>query len=248
MFTRIVMLMLIVGLALPVATLTRPVETFQSPWGDVAVDAKGKKHKNAKKPKFTTVRRQVTQDFASTDPIAIPADAPNSDEGPADPYPATIEVDGFTKGKILDVNLVLTHLTHVFPEDIDLLLTSGDGRHALVMSDVGDNDDVVDINLTLDDEAAEPLPVDERMTSGTFRPTNDSSFPDDFAPPAPVLTGSIALSAFDGGDPNGAWRLWVMDNKAGSVGDLAGWALEITAEVDLKEKVKHKKHKKGNGR
>jgi subtilisin-like proprotein convertase family protein len=245
MFTRIIMLMLIVGLALPVATLTRPVEISSSPWGDFTVEAKGKRHKKAKKPKVKTVRQEVTRTFSSTGPIAIPAGAPNSDEGPADPYPATIEVDGFTKGKILDVNLILTQLTHDFPEDIDILLSSSDGRHALVMSDVGDNDDVVDINLTLDDEATAPLPEGERMTSGTFRPTNYSSFPDDFAPPAPVLTGSAALSAFDGGDPNGAWRLWVMDNKAGSVGDLAGWALEITAEVDLKEKVKHKK---GNGR
>lgn len=246
MITRFVILIFIAMLALPMATLTRPAETSPSPWGGVAVDAKGKKHKKAKKPKFTTVRRQVTQVFSGPDPITIPADAPNSDEGPADPYPATIEVSGLPNGTITDVNLILNHLTHDFPEDIDILLSSGDGRHALVMSDAGDNDDVVDINLVLDDEAAEPLPEGERMTSGSFRPTNDSSFPDTFAPPAPLLTGSVALSAFDGGDPNGTWHLWVMDNKAGSVGDLAGWALEITAEVD--EKVKHKKHKKGNGR
>jgi hypothetical protein len=77
------------------------------------------------------------------------------------------------------------------------------------------------------------MPEDDQLTSGTYRPTNYNAFPDDFAPPAPVLTGSVALSAFDGGDPNGTWRLWVMDNKGGSVGDLGGWALEITAEVDV---------------
>jgi hypothetical protein len=240
MVTRIVMIMLIAGLAWPVATLTRPAETTQSPWGDVAVEAKEKRHKHHKKPKFKTVRRQVAQVFTSPDPIAIPADAPSSDEGPANPYPATIEIGGLPNGTITDVNLILTHLTHGVPKDLDILLSSSDGRQALVMSDAGANDDVVDINLVLDDEAATPLPVDERMTSGTFRPTNDSTFPDDFAPPAPLLTGSLALSAFDGGDPNGTWRLWVMDNKAGSVGDIGGWALEITAEVD--KKVKRKKH------
>ena len=51
MFTRIVMLMLIAVLALPVATLTRPGDTSQSPWGEVAVAAKGEKHKNNKRHK-----------------------------------------------------------------------------------------------------------------------------------------------------------------------------------------------------
>ena len=43
----------------------------------------------------------------------------------------------------------------------------------------------------------------------------------------------MALSTFDGADPNGTWQLWVMDDASGDVGDIRGWALRITAEVDL---------------
>src|SRR5688572_7916845 len=86
-------------------------------------------------------------------------------------------------------------------------------------------------------------------TSGTFRPTNIARFDDTFAAPAPALNGNVALSGFDGADPNGTWSLWVMDNGGGDYGDLAGWSLQITAEVDVQVpdqvKAKQKTHKKG---
>jgi hypothetical protein len=243
MITRIVMLMLIAVLALPIGTLPRPEDTSHSPWG--TVDAKGKKHKHHKKPKSRTVRETVTQTFTSTGPITIP------EEGQANPYPSAIAVSGFTKGKITDVNLSLDAFTHAYPTDVDVLLSTTDGRQALVLSDVvdGDDADAVDVDLTLDDEAAAALPGTGALSSGTFRPTNFAylpDFPDTFDAPAPTPDGNVALSAFDGADPNGTWRLWVMDNSGGDAGSIGGWALEITAEVD--KKVKAKKHKKGKGR
>jgi hypothetical protein len=90
MITRIVTLMLIAVLALPVATLSRPAETDQSPWGNVSVAAKGKKHKGKRKrPKAgtetSTVRQVVTQSFANTQPITIPDGAPSARQGKAAP-------------------------------------------------------------------------------------------------------------------------------------------------------------------
>ena len=39
-------------------------------------------------------------------------------------------------------------------------------------------------------------------------------------------------SAFDGTNPNGAWKLYVVDDTIGSAGKFAGgWSLEIKAKV-----------------
>jgi hypothetical protein len=255
MITRIVTLMLIAVLALPVATLTRPAETHQSPWGDVSVAAKGKKHKGKRKrPKAgtdtRTVRQVVTQSFANTQPITIPDGAPTTRQGKAAPYPSAIAVSGFRNGRITDVNLILDDLSHGHHDHIDLLLSRSDGRRALVMSDAGDFVDPADIDLTLDDEATAPLP--DNLRSGTFQPGNFDVEVDTFDAPAPTPDGNVALSTFDGADPNGTWQLWVMDNGANYSGDIGGgWVLQITAEVDVQapDQAPIKKHqKKGKGR
>jgi subtilisin-like proprotein convertase family protein len=249
MFTRIVTIMLIAVLALPAAQLTRPAQTSPSSWNDVAVAAKGKKHQNAKKGnskvRTRTIRRPVTRTFTSTAPIAIPNDAASTDNGKADPYPTTIAVSGFANGTITDVNLILTDLTHTHHDDLDVLLSAGDGRRALVMSDTGDSSDTANIDLVLDDEAVAAMPGEgEELNSGTYRPTNLVVTDDPFDAPAPTPNGNVALSTFDGANPSGTWQLWVMDNGAGDDGNLDGWALQITAEVDVKVKSHNKKGKK----
>lgn len=243
MITRIVILMFVAVLALPIASLTRPVDTSPSLWSDVAVEAKGKKHKH-KKPKFKTVRQTVTQTFTNTETITIPGGGSGSIKGPASPYPSTIMVSGLNNGVITDVNLLLDDLTHGHPGDLDILLSREDGRRALVMSDCGSLYDVLDLDLTFDDEATAERACDGALSGGTFRPTNNgaSDADDTFEPPAPGTDGTVALSAFDGAAPNGRWQLWVRDDANTDYGTLGGWALEITAEVD--EKVKAKKNKK----
>ena len=209
-----------------------------SAFGALDADARKKGKKRKTRTVTRAVRGSITRTFTSTGLITIPKDGSSSDKGPADPYPSTIEVSGFTNGVITDVDLLLFDVTHVQPEDIDILLTKDDGRRALVMSDVGVNTPITNIDLTLDDEAATSLPqtpLDSPIDSGTFRPTNylqpgvDS---DAFAAPAPAPDGNVALSTFDGANPNGTWQLWVMDDENSLVGDLRGWALRITADVD----------------
>jgi subtilisin-like proprotein convertase family protein len=201
-------------------------------------EAKKKKRKKRRKHKKLTKspkRTTVTLTFSNTQFLAIPGGTSTNQNGPADPYPASIAVSGLRNGKVTDINLIITDLTHSHYDDLDILLTSPDGRQALVMSDVADVDDVdgENINLVLDDEAAASLPgKEDSLRSGTFRPTNIDRFPDLFAPPAPALNGNVALSTFDGADPNGTWQLWVMDNSDGDRGDIGSWELQITAEVD----------------
>ena len=64
-------------------------------------------------------KRTVTKTFRNTTVIDIPS---SGDTGPGDPYPSTIEVSGFKRPKILDVNVTLRSLTHTFANDIDVLL------------------------------------------------------------------------------------------------------------------------------
>jgi hypothetical protein len=256
MITRLLTVIFLVTLALPVTTLTPPDDAPQADWSASAVAAKGKKHKKQRRPKPTTVTRAVrapvTQTFISGDTISLPGE-PGATEGPAGPYPTTVDVSGFANGVITDVDLLLLGVTHGAPEDIDILLSKDDGRRTLVMSDVGQRDPVRDVRLTLDDEATASLPLSQ-LTDGIFLPGDASGRrldPDTFAAPAPAPNGSVALSAFDGANPNGTWQLFVMDDASGEVGDIRGWGLRITAEVDTGSTVdeqipgaKNKKHKK----
>lgn len=203
-----------------------------------AAEKKGKKG-----GKFKTVRKTFSDDGT----IAVPAVASVDEIGPADPFPAAIQVSGFgKKAKISDINLTLRNVGHTFPPDVAVLLVAQNGRNALVMADVGDFENaeaVTDVTLTLDDEAAEALPESDLLTSGSFRPFDggepgpDGDPGGDFQAPAPALSGDVALSTFDGGNPNGLWTLFVLDDEFNDVGAIAdGWELQITAKVKKKRR------------
>jgi hypothetical protein len=253
MISRLLIIIFLVTLALPITTLIPSGDPGQVPWSDSAAAAKGKQHKKPRRPQTTTVTRTVrapvTQTILGGDAITIPG-APGTTAGPAGPYPATIDVSGFANGVIIDVDLLLLGVSHGAPADLDILLSKDDGRRALVMSDVGQNTPVRDVRLTLDDEATTSLPQSQ-LTDGIFQPTDfnsASSEGDAFAAPAPAPDGSLALSAFDGADPNGRWQLFVMDDASGEIGQIRGWGLRITAEVDtgtVDEQVPVTKDKKG---
>lgn len=154
--------------------------------------------------------------------------------GTAAPYPSTVGVSGARNG-ITDVNVTLRSLDHTYPDDVDVLLVGPQGQKAILMSDVGGNDNATDVNLTFDDEAAAALP-DSSVVSGTYRPVNygpelgDPTGPDSF--PGPAADASAVgsnLSVFDGTNPNGTWSLYVVDDYANDSGDFSGgWSLQIS--------------------
>ncbi len=168
-------------------------------------------------PRFKT----VTRTFHNTGFVSIPS------SGPANPYPSKMDVGGFKRGRILDANLTLKGFGHGIPSDV--MLSYG-GVDRTVMSDVGSGA-ASNVALKLDDEAAGPLPGSAQLASGTFEPTNVGAG-DFFAFPAPAPPGLAELSGFDGTNPNGPWRLWVMDDTAVSTGQFAsGWSITIKARV-----------------
>jgi subtilisin-like proprotein convertase family protein len=162
-----------------------------------------------------------TTSFRNSTGIIVPG---TSTSGPANPYPSQITVAGFLS-TIRNVRVSLFGITHTFPDDIDILL-AGPGGNALIMSDVGGDLDVTNVNLVLDDAAANNLPDLSPLVSGTFKPTNIGTG-DIFPLPAPVPAGPSALSTFTGTTPNGDWNLFVTDDSGGDTGTINRWTLDF---------------------
>jgi large repetitive protein len=167
------------------------------------------------------------------------------DASPANPYPSKINVQGLS-GTITDVNVTLNGYSHGFPDDVAVQVVSPTGKSVLLMSDVGGplpsgSATVTNINITLDDEAANSLSDSTQLTTGTYKPTKgttptalpsgweDNPVPNSWPPDAPDLTVSGSqLSSFDGTAPNGIWKLYVIDDTQFATGSIAGgWSLEL---------------------
>jgi subtilisin-like proprotein convertase family protein len=154
--------------------------------------------------------------------------------GRASAYSSNITASGLT-GAVTDVNVTLTGLNHLNPDDIDILLVSPAGKKILLLSDAGGTTDVVSANLTFDDAAAAGIPDAGPMVTATVRPTNfgtGDTIPDvpPIYPNSATAGGATLASAFNGTEPNGTWRLYIVDDATTSAGSLAsGWSIDITA-------------------
>ena len=71
-----------------------------------------------------------------------------------------------------------------------------------------------------------PSPTRALSTSGTFKPANYNGGDSDTTPPAPAAGGSD-LSVFNNTDPNGTWKLYVLDDTASGTGFINDWSLKI---------------------
>ena len=175
--------------------------------------------------------------FSNTTSIAIPATGSPNQMGQASPYPSIIPVSGMT-GVVTNVTVTFNGLTHGALNDVDAMVVSPTGANLVVLSDLGDPNSLRlanNINLTFSDSAASGVPEIVDVPSGTFRPTNNNpgAAVDSFPAPAPTPSSQTTLAgAFAGINPNGEWRLFIVDDTSGEVGSMAGgWSLTITTEV-----------------
>jgi subtilisin-like proprotein convertase family protein len=181
--------------------------------------------------------KTVARSFSSSVGLTVPEAA---GEVQADVYPSDINVRGFKKGKVRDVDLTLTGLSHEYTRDLDVMLVAPNGRSVLVMGDAGSvgSSSVSGLDITFDDQARASVPKDPNpLVSGRFRPANYDSAGDevDFPAPAPGSGAAARLSAFNGIDPNGTWRLFVVDDAEDEdTGSIAGWSLRIKAKLKKK--------------
>lgn len=153
--------------------------------------------------------------------------------GIANPYPSTINVTGLT-GAITDVNVTLTGVSHLNPDDLDIFLIGPSGKRMILLSDAGGTADAIGVNVTFDDASPNFLPDSGPMVTGTYKPTNvggGDTLPFILPPyPNPITLQTATLaSVFNGTEANGAWTLWVVDDATGNDGAIAtGWSIDIT--------------------
>lgn len=144
-------------------------------------------------------------------------------------YPSTINVSGLA-GTVSKVTVRLVGLSHSYPSDLDVLLVGPQGQKVMLMSDAGGFEAVTDLNLGFDDSAVLGLDADDSAVAGTFKPT-DFEAGDVLPAPAPAGPFGALLAAFNGTDPNGAWRLFVFDDSTGDGGAIGEWSLSISTQT-----------------
>lgn len=183
------------------------------------------------------VQRPLTNATSFTNSTAITiTDCPNpcpASGQAASLYPSPITVTGEV-GVVQRVSVTLNGFSHAFPADVDFLLVSPSGRKSVLMSDFGaGSPGVSNINVTLDDYAARPVPstvtgnTGVPFVTGTYRPAN-SGTTDLFPAPAPASPYTYTLSAFNGDTPNGTWNLYVIDDANLDGGSLSGgWTISF---------------------
>jgi uncharacterized repeat protein (TIGR01451 family) len=172
------------------------------------------------------IATRITDTVANPSSIVIPAPLPT-----VIPYPSTISVSGLA-GRITRATVTLHDVTHVWPEQLDVLLVGPGGQSVILLSDAGHYDHGFDgSTLTFDDAAPSPLPeyFGHQIFSGNYKPTNYGSEADVFPSPAPGGPYGATLSVFDGIRPNGDWSLYVVDDLPETAdGAIAGgWSLNL---------------------
>lgn len=174
-----------------------------------------------------TVNPPDTPLFANTAQIMIP------DGTIANRYPSTISVANVA-GDITRVIVTLAGLTHKFPDDLDILLVGPSGQKAVLMSDAGGGNSLADARIVLDPGASDDIPDNNPIGSGTFRPADYEVSDAEFPAPAPAGLTRPAATAFAGANPNGDWKLYMVDDHAADAGTMSGgWLLNILTTAPL---------------
>jgi hypothetical protein len=184
--------------------------------------------------KASAATKLVTKSFSNTTQITIPDDPSYYTSGAAFPYPSNITASFPNGSTVKDVDVILRHYSHTYPDDVDVLLVHA-GRNRTIMSDVGGSNDVNDITIRLNDEPTHGHLSDSgSLFSGGFLPTNAEGG-DTFDSPAPnPASANSALSGFDGSTAKGSWKLFVDDDRSSNVGRIGGgWIIIVQARVPV---------------
>ena len=193
-----------------------------------------------RKPRPAWRWRTVTRTFASNVNIVTPGTTPPLGEpGPANPYPSTITVSGFQRSRIKKVTVRLSGLTHTWPGDLDILLVAPKNRPVLLLENAGGREDVNGIDLIFSQTSL--AVVSDPLVSGTYQPAKFvGPIADSFLPPAPAGIRGRMLGELRKSNPNGIWKLFIIDQGANDTGTLNGWSLRITVETRVRVKPKRR--------
>jgi uncharacterized delta-60 repeat protein len=154
-------------------------------------------------------------------------------------YPSIADINGAT-GTVTKVRVTLTNVTHTFPGDLDVLLVGPQGQRTILMSDAGGgNPGITGRTYIFDQAAADNFPT-TTAASGIYKPFNGDG-PANIEPggidvfpasgPGSANFGAANLDVFKGTNPNGIWKLYVVDDEVGDTGFLSTFTLEVTTTV-----------------
>lgn len=136
--------------------------------------------------------------------------------GPAGDYPLTRTFDQ-TDRVIKDLDVRLNGVWHQRPDDLDILLVGPRGQSTVLMSDACGSKAAIGADWTWDDEAGAEMPISGGCRDGSHQPTDYFSG-EGFPSPAPLPPYGVDLADFDGTDPSGQWRMFVLDDESGGWG------------------------------
>jgi streptogramin lyase len=169
----------------------------------------------------------------------------SGDNGQANTYPSNVSVSGL-QGEVTHVTVRVTGISHTFPDDLDFLLQGPEGQNVMLASDVGSPGSTSypanGITLNFDENASRSLPDNDPLVSGFYKPTNDApgvGLTQELSPPAPGPPYGTSLNNFNGSDPNGTWKLFVLDDNTHLAGNtnvgkiFGGWGLDISTSGRL---------------
>ncbi|GAA3526302.1 hypothetical protein [Nocardioides daeguensis] len=176
-----------------------------------------------------TIQGGFTVTITSSGPTpAISIGPDDHTVGPAGPYPYPIAI-GDRPGAVTDVDVVLSGVSHTYPDDLDVMLVGPSGASVVLTSEACEDKDVVGVTWRFDDSAAAPLPSDGPCVSGSYRVGTNPGAP--MPAPAPTAASGMSLGVFNGAAANGTWRLFVADHSGGDAGYITGVQLEVTTDA-----------------
>lgn len=186
------------------------------------------------------------QTFSNTGSITIPNSGVGS--GAASLYPSPITVSGIGN-QTTAISVTLNGFSHAYPADVDVLLVGPNGENVMLMSDVGTFFPVSNLTFTFDNSSGNAMASSLQLTSGTYAPTNfdPTANVDGFPAPAPLVGPyGASFAPFIGTDPNGVWKLYIVDDVDGNSGEISGgWSITITTAtpaLNLTSAVSRKTH------
>jgi hypothetical protein len=162
--------------------------------------------------------------------------------GPASIYPATVQVNGLN-GAITDLDVTVDGIFIPDGTDVGMVLQAPSGQSLILVNGAHGRSQFA--NVRFDDAAPSSFPSVIDLPPGpvAFRPANHSlgdSFPppgpgSNYANPGPAGGGSATLAtSFNGLDPNGTWRLFVVNfggfDQPAAAG---GWSLRFAGYGDF---------------
>lgn len=165
--------------------------------------------------------------------VSNPATIAIPDQGNANPIPSTIEASGL--GTAITGLTVSMNIDHTCVKDLDILLVGPDGTRTVLMSDVGHPA----ISLSCDDLKKTVVVSDAGAPFGTSIPggnpitvrPSDNDATGHQGDSWPGISGDSQannLATFNGKNPNGDWKLYVVDDAGSDSGSIKGWSLTIT--------------------